>query len=130
MLESSSLLKQVFFKGVFLEVFKKVFRNFLNSSSGRYMTEAVFRRYSIKQAFSPNTSSFIKKETPAQVILWEFYKHFQNIVLQNTSRRLVLICNFHRGCFSIEDNCSWLTLMATVNQIVITKVVTNYKTTF
>ena len=74
--------------------------------------------------------SFIKKETPAQVLLRKFYKTFQNNGLQNPFRRLVLICNFHRNCFSKEGSCYWLALMAAVNQIVITKVLSNYKTTF
>ena len=39
--------------------------------------------------------------------------------MQNTSGRLVLICNFHRCCFSIEGSCSWLALMTVADQIVI-----------
>ena len=78
-LESPSFLKQDFFKGAFLDIFKKNFKNFLNSSSGGYLVEAVAWRYSIKLAFSI-ACSFIKKETPAQVLLWEFYKYFQNTI--------------------------------------------------
>ena len=57
-LESSSLLKQDFFKGVFLEIFQKIFKHFLNSSSGGYLTEAAVRRYSIKRVLLPNRLQF------------------------------------------------------------------------
>ena len=56
-------------------------------------------------------------------MLLEILQNFQSIVLQNTSGRLVLICNFRRSCFSIEGSCSWLALMAAIIQIVMTKVV-------
>ena len=126
----SIIIKTRLFNGGFLGNFQKIFNNFLNSYSGGHLAKAVVRRYSVKRVFSPNSQiSFIKKETLIQVPLWEFYKNFQNTVLQNTSARLVLICKFHRSCFSIEGSL-WLALIAAINQIVITKVVTNYKITF
>ena len=44
------------------------------------------------------------------MLSYDFYKIFQNTVLQNTSGRLVRIYNFHRNRFSIDGSYSWLAL--------------------
>ena len=57
------------------------------------------------------------------MLLGKFDEIFQNTVLQNNSRRQILICNFHRSYFSIEDCCLWIALMAAANHLVVTELV-------